>query len=115
MPNPIVQSKAQHEKAQPKKAQQLEAQHIARTTSQPKAWPIAEHKDKTQRKAQPKTLTKEEIKLLSTKPRILSDHDRRKRKSIKDAGRQGQVTHWQRDGKALNKTTDTLTIIKKTS
>ena len=85
MPNPIVQSKAQHEKAPPKKAQQPEAQHIARTTSQPKAWPIAEYQAKTQRKAQPKTLTEEENKLLSTKPRELSDQDRRKRNSIKKA------------------------------
>ena len=46
-------------------------------------WPIAEHKAKTQRKAQPKTLTEEENKLLSTKPRELSDQDRRKRNSIK--------------------------------
>ena len=83
MPNPIAQPKAQHKKAQPEKAQQPEAQHIAGTTSSPKAWPKTEHKAKIQRKDQPKTLTEEENRLLSTKPCKLSDQDRRKRNSIK--------------------------------
>ena len=84
MPNPIAQPKAQHkkaqpEKAQPEKAQQPEAQHIAGITSSLKAWSKTEHKAKMQRKDQPKTLTEEENRLLSTKPCKLSDHDRRKK------------------------------------